>query len=95
MAINWSVSKPDALLINQIAHRAFALAKEHGINYPFQDIEMDLTAVHLNGCRLKLADLAAAPAHDFSHDIVGICRHIDRKTGKFQHFFLPRYAQKG
>jgi hypothetical protein len=56
------------------------------------DGHMDLTAVHANGCPLRLGDLLASDTFEFIHDIVGIERHVDRKTGKLRGFFVPRYA---
>lgn len=55
---------------------------------------MDITATHANGCPLKLAELLAADDFNFSHDVAGIYRHLDRTTGKLLDCFLPRFAQK-
>lgn len=54
------------------------------------DCIMDITAVHANGCPLNLQKLLDAPDYDFSHDIVGIHGHLDRKTGKLMDCFDPR-----
>ena len=91
MAISWRVSKADAWLINQIAHRTVAAAKERGVDYDVRDIEMDLVAVHANAGGLRLADLAASSAADFAHDVFGIRRYLDRNTGKLMGHFCPRY----
>lgn len=53
---------------------------------------MDLTACHCNGCELDLDRLLLAPDPDFGHDVCGIRRHIDRRTGKLGGCFLPRCA---
>lgn len=53
---------------------------------------MDLTACHANGCPLKLADMLNADQFDLMHDVYGIARHIDRKTGQLTNCFLPRFA---
>lgn len=90
--INWKTTKSDYALIKKIANRALteipALAKD----WYEQDIEMDITACHMNGCPLKLADLLKADGFNFMHDILGINRHINRKTGKLDNHFLPRFA---
>ena len=39
-----------------------------------------------------LADLLAAPAMDFEHDVIGIYNEIDRETGSLG-VFQPRYAE--
>lgn len=55
---------------------------------------MDLDACISNGCPLKLKKLLEAPDFDFSHDICGIARHMDRDTGKLRDFFNPRCARR-
>ena len=54
---------------------------------------MDLLATHANGTPLKLKELAEASDFDLAHDMGGIIRHIDRKTGQLTGCFLPRYAR--
>ena len=56
------------------------------------DTFMDLTATLASGRRLRLAELAAASDIDFIHDVCGIRRHLDRKTGQLRDGFVPRYA---
>ena len=56
-------------------------------------LEMDLTACHLNGSRLDLEALLAAPPHVFARDIAGIRRYLDRSTGRLtSEIFRPRSA---
>ena len=52
---------------------------------------MDISAVHAH-CPLRLSDLLGAGNFNFAHDMAGIQRHINRKTGKLENFFLPRFA---
>lgn len=92
-AINWSVTREDAAIIAKIAKRAVRLAQANEIAYDFVEAEMDLTAAHLNGCPLELADLLDAPDADFGHDVFGIRRFIDRTTGKVGGCFSPRYSR--
>src|SRR5690349_14642487 len=93
--INWKVSKHEHELINIIADRAVAVAASHG-NHSYDKLHatMDLTACHANGCRLDLQGLAGAESFDFTHDVFGIARHINRETGKLENCFVPRYAEK-
>ena len=79
--------------IGKIAAAAVTAAKEAGIEYPFQDAVMDITACHANGCPLDLGKLLTAPASDFGHDVFGIRRFIDRSTGQLTQCFLPRCAK--
>lgn len=95
-SINWKVSKADALVIRDIVARAM---KEYdALEIPRPDamnLTMDLTAAHLNGCPLELdALLNTKRTLDFTHDIGGIQRHINRETGSLENCFLPRFAQR-
>lgn len=53
---------------------------------------MDVTACHANGCPLDLEKLLHADAFNFSHDVFGIARYINRNTGKLENCFVPRCA---
>lgn len=92
MTISFQVDRTEFDLIDRIADRAQSVAKEYGAPFDRQGMVMDLTAVHANGCRLRLAELLEAKPFDFAHDVFGISLHLDRKTGQLGDFFLPRYA---
>lgn len=92
MILNWKTTKQEYELIAAIARRGEAMAREHGLPYNARDVVMDITAAHLNGNPLRLADLLAADEFNFAHDVWGITRHIDRETGKLSHHFLPRFS---
>jgi hypothetical protein len=85
--VRFDSTPEDQKIIKEIARRA---AQELGVD--FTDTEMDLTAVHLSGCPLRLQDLLDAPMSHFGHDILGIARHLNRQTGALEDFFLPRFA---
>lgn len=53
---------------------------------------MDLLATHYTN-PLELSSLAWAKDSDLMHDMAGINRHLDRKTGKLTDGFLPRYSR--
>jgi hypothetical protein len=78
-------------LIVKIADRAAVKNSERGWK---QAIIMDLNATHCNGCRLDLDRLLAAEDFDFTHDVYGIRRHLNRNTGKLEGFFVPRLAER-
>ena len=89
--INWEITQQESNLIVEIAKRAL----RELTNYPDdrRTLIMDLTACHANGCPLDLKGLLDASLGDFSHDIYGIRKAIDRTTGKLtEDVFLPRYA---
>ena len=90
--IIWEASDDEAALISDIADRAVAIYQRRGAKIDRLDLEMSLTAVHLNGCPLRLEDLLEASDFSFMHDIAGISRHIDKRTGELTANFLPRYA---
>lgn len=84
-------------LAAEIAERAVKLRQERGVAPGPEeslDIEMDVLATHLNGCKLKLLELLNADDFNFSHDVFGIKANLDRQTGKLQYSFHPRYAEK-
>ena len=85
-------SKEQARTIHKIAVRAVAIARSAGFEYPLRDADMDISACHLNDCPLKLDELLSADEFEFTHDVFGIRRHLNRETGKLEDFFFPRYA---
>ena len=87
--INFDSTIEDAELIEKIVERAVVRFPE----LDYMTLNMDITAVHLNGCELKLAELLETNDDtSFGHDIYGIGRHINRNTGALENFFRPRYA---
>jgi hypothetical protein len=95
MTVKFDVSKSEAKMISRIAKRAVTLAASHGHTWEFQDTEMDITAVHANGCPLDLSKLDAFDSFNLLHDIAGIRQHLNRQTGKLENCFVPRCAQPG
>lgn len=85
--VSFDVTKEEAELIHAIALKA---ARQFDLD-PL-NIEMDICATHANGNPLRLGELLHAKGFNFTHDIIGISNHIDRKTGKLKDFFVPRYS---
>ena len=96
MTVSFDTTMKEALLISQIAKRAMEIAEATGLLWTKgqtkTDIRMDITAVHANGCPLRLDDLLAAKEFDFVHDVAGIRRHLNRDTGQLGNCFLPRHT---
>lgn len=88
--VEFTVTKPEALRITRIAQRAVEFSKKHGLDIDYEQIEMDITACHCNGCPLDLQKLLDSKDSDFGHDVLGIRRYIDRSTGKLTECFDPR-----
>jgi len=89
--INWDVSLKDAGTISKIVKRAWPHVKS--VYKSTLDLNMDITATHANGNPLRLQDLLESDDFNFSHDIIGIARHLDRRTGKLIGFFVPRFSK--
>lgn len=92
MTVKLKASPAEVNIIVAIADRAVKLAADSGVTLDKLSTIMDVTACHLNGCPLRLPDMLNGPDFDLAHDVVGIVNHIDRKTGKLDGRFLPRYA---
>ncbi len=93
MPASFDVKPEDRLVILAIAQRAVKLAAKYEALYPQLELIMDITACHANGCELALSQLLISNDGDFAHDVFGISRHIDRKTGHLGQCFMPRYAR--
>jgi hypothetical protein len=97
-AIRFDVSSDERALIQAIAQRALLNAVKAGLpivaaHLPAHvEIEMDVTAVHRNGCALRLRDLLDADDFNFNHDVYGIRRYLDRDSGQLTCCFTPRFA---
>jgi hypothetical protein len=87
---NWEISREDHDLAVKVAERALRELTD----YPDDKhtLYMDLNACHSNSCPLDFKGLLEADMQDFSHDIYGIRKHINRDTGKLEDLFTPRYA---
>lgn len=90
--MNFTASCTEFELIHRIVLRAEKM-QPTGMQQSRMDWHMDITACHANGCPLRLLELAEADDANFAHDVFGIRRHIDRRTGKLGDCFLPRYAR--
>ena len=88
--LNWKASREEHALILEIVKRAAQAWPD--VNR--MELNMDITAAHLNGCPLDLAKLLAADDNNFGHDVFGIRKYIDRSTGKIGECFVPRYAKR-
>ena len=75
----------------ELVHAIVGRALGAGIYDDFLTCEMDIAAVSYH-TPLRLADLLAADGFNFSHDLAGIQRHINRRTGLLEHLFCPRFA---
>ncbi|MBX3173247.1 MAG: hypothetical protein KF709_02490 [Gemmatimonadaceae bacterium] len=97
--VSFNVSADDNAVIAAIARRAVRdgivdLTADTGAVDPQTSLEMDLAAVMANDAPLDLERLITLPAFDFTHDILGIQKHIDRTTGRLLLRFEPRCGRR-
>jgi len=78
--------------IGKIAQRAVFLYAQHDICVDRLTVLLDVTTCHSQGQPLRLDDLLGADDFNFMHDIGGINRHLDRKTGQLLDGFRPRFC---
>lgn len=80
--------------ILEIAKRAAVeiyLLKPGCLKNPILHTLLNVEATHKT-CRLDLHALLAADIIDFTHDILGINRHLNRSTGKLDSSFSPKFS---
>ena len=92
--ISFACSKEDHDLAVRVARRYETDCMVNCGAHEHQQILMDLVATHCNGNPMDFAGLLDADLFNFSHDVSGIRRHIDRSTGRLVGFFVPRYSRK-
>jgi hypothetical protein len=80
--------KAERKLIQKIVRRARRSDK----TLDALSLDMDLTAVHGHACQLALQVLLDFDDFNFNHDVYGIVRHLNRRTGELMDFFEPRSA---
>lgn len=83
------MTKDERLLAVEIAKRAEDM---NLLMFDRLSLIMDIEATH-DDIGLKLSELLNADNENFTHDIVGIQKNLDRTTKTMQNFFLPRYAK--
>ncbi len=95
--VDFTRTPSERKLISLIAERAWLHARAPGCESfagrSKLDWEMDITACHRNGTPLDLKKLCDIDHANFAHDVFGIARHLDRKTGELRNFFVPRCAR--
>lgn len=89
MTVKFNISKTDLMIIDKVVTRA----RQKSPSLERLELEMDITATHLNGCELDLEKLLNFDDFNFWHDISGIRHNIDRNTGTLSNCFLPRCAR--
>jgi len=92
--VSFAATPTERRQVGRIVARAAKIARANGGKLDRLSARMDLIATHANGCPLRLADLAQADDFNLAHDVFGIARHIDRRTGRLLGHFLPRFSRR-
>ena len=91
--ISFELPPQEAALIDVIAMRVKLWSDDNGENFDVSDTVMDLRIVHKNIIALRLDEMARVIEEgDLMHDVAGIRRHLNRRTGQLEDCFLPRFA---
>jgi hypothetical protein len=88
------MTRDELKLIGFIADRAVNLTTFYGAPVQKIDVMMDIQATIDGGVPLRLQDLLNADSGNFIHDIVGIRNNLNRKTGKLENCFSPRFTDR-
>lgn len=91
--VSLEISADDRLSVEAIVKRAMGLGLITR-SYNRMTCTMDLIATHANGNPMDFGRLLSADNFNFSHDVCGIARHIDRNTGRLMGFFSPRFSRR-
>ena len=78
----------DTLLIGAIVKK---YSEDVGIHVDRMSRMMDLEVVH-NQNPLRLQDMLEDETGSRGHDVAGIARYLDRKTGELTECFSPRFT---
>lgn len=81
------IKRNDFEIMDQIVTRALVSLPE----YKRMDAMMDLMNAHKD-IPLDLQGLLDADIYNFMHDIIGIHNHLNRRNGRLENGFCPRYA---
>lgn len=94
MSIDWGkTTQEDQDVIAAIAERAESLGLNlHDDPGDELGLNMDIEAAHMH-CPLRLQELYECEnTFSFTHDIMGIQKNLNRKTGRLENFFRPRFS---
>lgn len=94
--VKFNCTAEERALVTKIVARMAKMAMEVQPYSTFDgnSAAIDLEAVHCNDTRMDFENLLKADDFNFAHDVFGIERKLDRKTGKLKDFFLPRCTER-
>lgn len=90
--MDFNLTKDEQVLMSKIIERFTRILSiefpKHQIDVP--STSMDLIACHKYGEALDLEKLLGSDRFTFLHDVCGISKYINRKTGQLTECFVPR-----
>lgn len=86
-----NVSKGDHNTIKKIVTRAWDEDAVRNAYSKTIDLFMDLMVTHYYH-PIRLQHLLESSDFNFLHDVLGIAKHLDRKTGMLKDCFSPRFS---
>lgn len=94
--MNWDTSAEDDKKIALIIDKVMPTLNPTGspVGHQRIDVQMSLSAAHLNGCPLDLDKLVEFPLADMIHDVSGIHNNISFVDGSLSRGFLPKCTLK-
>jgi hypothetical protein len=81
-------------LIDEIVTRALDIANDADVKIKKIDLILSISACHLVACPLDLYRLFVSDVENFTHDVFGIHRHLNRESLQMNDCFSPRFAKR-
>lgn len=91
--VSFSVSLEDQRLITRCVRRACDIGLIFDEDESRISLNMDLCAAKAQGCNIDFQKMLGFDSFNFAHDIVGIRKNLNRRTGELMNCFLPRAAR--
>jgi len=87
------LTAPERAQVDSIVSRWLSMRRAAGLKAEARSTRMDLCAVHFR-MPLDFERLAEAPDFEVAHDVGGIYRYLDRRTGELTDCFVPRFLKR-
>lgn len=88
------IAPEDLQTIEKIVRKAKRVIEKWRGKIDLLKLRADLIKAYSHNERIDLETLYTFDEFNFLHDIIGIMRHLNQKTGKFKDHFVPRAARQ-
>jgi hypothetical protein len=82
------ITSAELNVIDSIVNRALSIFPDRDRSH----VKMDILTTHIGACTLDLNRFLDADDFNFIHDVIGIERHLNRRTFELEDCFVPRFA---